>query len=95
MDVSQIDCNHMFQSPMYGRNLLKNFQDVMGNPGKRLCCISINFILSIILYEIIKSYILFCMLSAHPCPENVGTEGSMQMKDHEAEKNVIGLDTTL
>jgi hypothetical protein len=58
MDVSQIDCNHMFQSPMYGRNLLKSFQDVMGNPGKQLCCISINFILSIILYEIIKSYIL-------------------------------------
>jgi hypothetical protein len=58
MDVSQIDCNHMFQSPMYGRNLLKSFQDVMGNPGKHLCCISINFILSIILYEIIKSYIL-------------------------------------
>jgi hypothetical protein len=27
------------------------------------------------------------MLSAHPCPENVGTEGSMQMKDREAEKN--------
>jgi hypothetical protein len=81
MYVSQKDSNHMFQYPMYGRSLLTSFLDVMGNPGKHCCWFSVNFILSIIFYEIIILIYFFCMLSTHPSPENVGKAGSMQMKD--------------
>jgi hypothetical protein len=86
MDVSQKDSNHMFRSPMYGRNLLSSFVDVIGNTGKHLWWISIIFVLSIKFCRPINLHIFaFCMLSGQHCPETAETTDPTHMKVREAE----------